>query len=234
MKAKSLSRHTHLVDDIATDFIDLAKSTLDRDTSQTPNNFLEYLYRWALESVTSLALDKRLGCLDSNLAHDSDQLKMIEATGIGLQNIFELDMMHGLFQICPQLSRSYRSLSMNYDLIDQITRRHINQAIGKSKTCHGGEEESSLIGLFIKNGCSEDEVRVMAMDMMMAGIDTTAHTVAWTLHRVCLLLNSFRIFDPCMVLSVTFSLPASWLPTLWYRKNCTKRSFNCFLIEKPR
>ena len=84
MKVKALARHIPMVEEIAEDFIDLVRSTLNPDTLETPNNFEEYLYRWALESVTSLVLDKRFGCLNRNLSGDSDQIKMIHATGIGL------------------------------------------------------------------------------------------------------------------------------------------------------
>ena len=134
MKVKALARHIPMVEEIAEDFIDLVRSTLDPDTWETPNNFEEYLYRWALESVTSLVLDKRFGCLNRNLSGDSDQIKMIHATGIGLQEIFELEVLNGIFQWCPPLFKSYRTLSVNYDLISSITKDHINHAIAETKT----------------------------------------------------------------------------------------------------
>ena len=134
MKVKALAKHTPMVEEIAEDFIDLVRSTLDPDTLETPNNFEEYLYRWALESVTSLVLDKRFGCLNRNLSGDSDQIKMIHATGIGLQEIFELEVLNGIFQWCPPLFKSYRTLSVNYDLISSITKDHINHTIAETKT----------------------------------------------------------------------------------------------------
>ena len=134
MKVKALARHTPMVEEIADDFTDLVRSTLDPQTLQTPNNFEEYLYRWALESVTSLVLDKRFGCLDRDLGEDSDQIKMIHATGIGLQEIFELEVLNGIFQWCPPLFKSYRTLSVNYDLISSVTKDHISHAIAESKT----------------------------------------------------------------------------------------------------
>jgi hypothetical protein len=44
-----------------------------------PDDFLQDLYRWALESVACLALNTRLGCLNPNLSKGSEQFIVINA-----------------------------------------------------------------------------------------------------------------------------------------------------------
>ena len=42
----------------------------------------------------------------------------------------------------------------------------------------------TLLELFAQNGCTEEHAIAMAMDMLFAGIDTSAPTVAWTLYEL--------------------------------------------------
>ena len=63
------------------DFIEkLVRPKLHPVTNQTSDDFLFDIYKWALESVTYLALDTRMGCLTLNLPSDSDPMQMIKAT----------------------------------------------------------------------------------------------------------------------------------------------------------
>ena len=77
--------------------------------------------------------------------------------------------------------KTYRSYSNAHDTLIKITSECIRQAMEMSK--HRLDDDGkNLLSRFMENGCSEEEAITMAIDMMVAGIDTSAHTVAWTLY----------------------------------------------------
>ena len=51
---------------------------------------------------------------------------------------------------------------------------------------HSSEQvdDPTMLERFAQNGCDQEIASVMAMDMMLAGIDTSSHTVAWTLYQL--------------------------------------------------
>ena len=68
LKPRATHRYTPLLDNVAQIFIDdIVRRRLDPVSKETPDDFLEDLYKWALESVALLALNTRLGCLDLDL-----------------------------------------------------------------------------------------------------------------------------------------------------------------------
>ena len=75
MRPKSALRYAKDLDEIADEFItEKILTGRDPQTSQVGEQFLEDLYKWALESVTCLALNTRLGCLKSGLDENSEQV----------------------------------------------------------------------------------------------------------------------------------------------------------------
>jgi len=75
MRPKSALRYAKDLDEIADEFItEKILTARHPQTSQVGEQFLEDLYKWALESVTCLALNTRLGCLKSGLDDNSEQV----------------------------------------------------------------------------------------------------------------------------------------------------------------
>lgn len=63
-----------------------------RDPKQElPSNFIIYLNKWALESISSIALDTRLGCLEDSADKNSDSEKMIRSVHDFLEMTFKLE-----------------------------------------------------------------------------------------------------------------------------------------------
>lgn len=59
---KSVQLHIPKVDEIAMEFMSHIDGILD-DNNETPDDFLDCLNRWSLESVGCIALDTRLGVM---------------------------------------------------------------------------------------------------------------------------------------------------------------------------
>lgn len=80
MRPHSMYQYTPALEDIVDDFMETKiRGRRDPSTGEVPDDFLHDLYKWALESVTFLALDTRLGCLASSLPDDSDPMRLIRA-----------------------------------------------------------------------------------------------------------------------------------------------------------
>jgi len=68
LRPKSTLRYTPELEEIAQEFIDKKiENKKNEENDQVGTDFLDDLYKWSLESVSCLALNTRLGCLDENL-----------------------------------------------------------------------------------------------------------------------------------------------------------------------
>lgn len=65
---------------------------LQRSRGEPIPDFMEELYRWALECIGKVALDTRLGCLGRNLSEDSEAQRMIESVKTFFANVAEVEL----------------------------------------------------------------------------------------------------------------------------------------------
>lgn len=65
MQPKTATRYIKTVDKIAGDFLNRVRLIKD-DKSEVPADFGNEVNKWALESIAYIALDQRLGLLDSD------------------------------------------------------------------------------------------------------------------------------------------------------------------------
>lgn len=77
MQPKLIKSYIPTIDNIVRDFIVNIPSLQD-DKGEMPADFNDYLNRWSLESVTAIALDKRLGLMDFKNA-SAEGLKIAKA-----------------------------------------------------------------------------------------------------------------------------------------------------------
>ncbi|GFS75721.1 probable cytochrome P450 301a1, mitochondrial [Trichonephila clavipes] len=77
LKPAAIMEYLDPLQDVSTDFV--KKIFGIRDENKEISDITEELYKWALESVSLVGLDTRLGCLESNLLPDSDAMQMIQS-----------------------------------------------------------------------------------------------------------------------------------------------------------
>ncbi|KAG8221868.1 hypothetical protein J437_LFUL003244, partial [Ladona fulva] len=68
---------------------------------EMPDDFMNELFKWSLESIAYVALDKRLGCLAPNLTVDSEPQRMIDAVNDFFETSFQLEMGLPIWKIYP-------------------------------------------------------------------------------------------------------------------------------------
>ncbi|KYQ51067.1 Cytochrome P450 CYP12A2 [Trachymyrmex zeteki] len=117
----------------------------DPETLELLSVFTNELLKWALESICSITLDCRLGCLKPNLAADSEQRIMIN---------------------CRNLKKFFR-------VLDTLNGKHIEQAKAKYEIMNNGTNlrDCSILEKLLRIDKVTAQV-MTALDMLTVGIDT--------------------------------------------------------------
>ena len=192
LRPKSTLRYTPDLEEIAEEFIE-KKIILKRDpnTNEVNDDFLDDLYKWSLESVTCLALNARLGCLESNILEDSHQMKIVRGVSEIFSNSQTLDSGLQIWRFLP--SPKLNQFEQGYKTFRDMCVIYIEQAIKEikekkikisSNEVDIDEGDPSMLELFFERGVDEATAIVMALDMMFAGVDTSSHTSAFIMYHL--------------------------------------------------
>lgn len=148
------------------------KDIRDPTTLEVPDNFLEYINCWTLESVSVVALDKQLGLLKDS--HTDENTKLLFKS---LDDFFTLG---AIYEMQPSVWRyfhtsQFKKLLNAYDNILKVTSAYVNEALDRlNAEAQRGivrpEKEQSVLEKLLK--MDKKVAVVMAMDMLMAGVDT--------------------------------------------------------------
>ncbi len=113
-------------------------------------NVTPLMYRWALEATGAIFLDARLGCLEQQLAKDSDAQTLIDCVDVALG-----DALHELIAGIP-FHRLWRTKHLRVfdeasEKIHKISKSIIEKAIARSKVAAKADEaEMSVLEKLIK------------------------------------------------------------------------------------
>nr|QST15059.1 CYP362A6 protein [Diaphanosoma celebensis] len=177
LKPKNIYSYLPVINEIGDDFIDRIRLIRQENNEMKPD-FLNEMYRWALESVAVVALNTRLGCLSPTLAPDSEAQKMITAVNTSFLDITKLEVGFPLWRIMttPSLRRLFKA----QDFFAETSVKYINATIEKIKSRpEDSDEEQTILEQLLLRGMSLQDAVVMVIDMLMAGIDTTSHTTSF-------------------------------------------------------
>lgn len=143
----------------------------DSNTFEVPDTFEEEINRWTLESVSVVALDKQLGLMNAN--RDNPQAKKLFNV---LNLFFELS---GDLEMKPSIWRyvatpKFKKLIKALDDIQEITVGFVNEAVERleREPSNKPEHEQSVLEKLLKT--NKQIAIVMAIDMLMAGVDTVS------------------------------------------------------------
>lgn len=185
LRPKSTLRYTPELESIVEEFIEKKiKKGRHPENNQVGPQFLDEMYKWSLESVSCLALNTRLGCLEDGLPEDSQQMQIIRAVSLIFNNAMHLDNGPQMWRFLPY-SRKLKEFEQGYLTFKDLCSIYIRKALNdiQAKDPHS-DEDPSLLELFFARGCDESTAIVMALDMMFAGIDTSSHTSAYAMYQL--------------------------------------------------
>ncbi|XP_046635706.1 probable cytochrome P450 49a1 [Daphnia pulicaria] len=224
LKPKNVTHYITELSEIADDFVNRIRLIRPENNEMTPD-FLNEMYRWALETVGVVGLNTRLGCLQQDLAPDSEAQKMIDAANFSFSAINELEHKFPFwkFFVTPMLRKLYDA----QDFFTETTIKYINQTVEALK---GSSFDSylSIIEQLLVNGMNPSDVTTMVIDMLMAGVDTSANTSAFLIYYLAknpdkqekLREEIFSVIGP-----KGSPITSNALNNLPYLKACIKESF---------
>lgn len=145
----------------------------DSKTLEMPDDFQEYIQRWALESIALVALDKQLGLLRENSENFADASKLFTALTEWFSLTLDLEYTPSLWRIVA--TPKFKRLMQGLDDIQSITWKHTTEAITKLEAeqqlgIERDESEKSILEKLLR--IDKKIATVMAMDLLLGGVDT--------------------------------------------------------------
>ncbi|GAB1867131.1 Probable cytochrome P450 49a1 [Camponotus japonicus] len=233
MEPRTIKAHITQISDISYEFVEKMRALRDPMSPwELPADFRNELYKWSLESICSIALDCRLGCLKSNLAADSEPQIMINCVHDLFDLVYRLDILPSLWKIYN--TRNLKKLFRVVDTLNRIASKHIEQAEAKLRETTVDDtnlHDRSILEKLLR--LDKQMARVMALDMLTAGIDTTGNVAGAMLYYIA----SNPEKQDKLLLEVLSVLPEKTSPITYeilnrtrYTKACIKESLRLLPI----
>ena len=225
MRPKSAMYYVNSIEEISTDLASLIDRT--KDSNSDIADVVSVIFPWALESISSIFLDTRLGCLGETPS--TDGLALVAASEVVLghhcyqhhpsnfnkpsstktklpsssplpspktslspstspllpgRDMFKLVTRPPLWKYLPL--PEFRRFDAASEKILGIARSHVERAAARLQEGQQGQGRghSMLAKLLVSSGGDLDIPAMMAVDSMMAGIDTTGTTAAFLLYHL--------------------------------------------------
>nr|XP_053642328.1 probable cytochrome P450 49a1 [Cherax quadricarinatus] len=178
-KPKSVAQYLPQVDQVAQEFV--ARSAGQRDNkNELPGDFSLELFKWALESLSLVALNKRLGCLENS----EEGLRIINASLTMMDASGECEYAVQLWRYftTPALSRMWKA----HDVILNVVLEKVHQAKMEleARDSRDTSELNILESLLITPNLFLEDVVTFMVDLFFAGLDTTSMSTVLALYNL--------------------------------------------------
>ncbi|KAG7204439.1 hypothetical protein KM043_004876 [Ampulex compressa] len=149
---------------------------------EVPDDFLNEVHKWSLESIAQVALDVRLGCFREDAAEETQQL--IDAINVFFKKVGVLELKIPFWKLfnTPTWQEYVKAL----DVIVNITSMYTNAALSKSKKSGNVGNPRSLLERVLALEGNAKIAATLALDLFLVGVDTTSNAVASTLYQLAL------------------------------------------------
>lgn len=169
MKPANVNAYVPTVDQIAIDFVERIGKIRDNTTMEVASNFDYEMRKWALESIFFVSLDHRLNIVKGETT-ENRSTEIIKAVDDFINLTFALEVLPSIWRYFP--IPKYTQLMKSFDNMTNIAMHYIEQAIARSnaKDANNSNREQSVLEKLLK--VDKQVGVVMALDMMLAGVDT--------------------------------------------------------------
>ncbi|XP_059608193.1 uncharacterized protein LOC132256031 [Phlebotomus argentipes] len=171
MKPQVTKGYTSAVDEVTRDFVKKLHNMRDSQL-EVPADFFYHTNLWALESIAYVTLNMRLGLLsdtpDDNIGKFMDNLKVL------FQLLFELDFQPSMWKVykTPKFNRFMQVMDELHGIIKTLVDKGVQNL---KDTTAGGEANAKERAVLAKLYEIDKDVAVlMALDALLAGVDTTS------------------------------------------------------------
>lgn len=181
LQLSTVRRYVEPLEEVTNYFIQRCEEMLD-ENKELPDDFDNEIHKWSLESIGRVALDTRLGCLEPNLQANSEPQQIINAAKYALRNVATLELKFPFWRYVPTPLWTKYVNNMNYFV--EICMKYIQSATDKMKLMTPEQRalqgEPSLLEKVITSEKDEKIACIMALDLILVGIDTVSTMTDWT------------------------------------------------------
>ncbi|XP_076665096.1 putative cytochrome P450 301a1, mitochondrial isoform X2 [Andrena cerasifolii] len=152
------------------------------ENDEVPDDFLNEIHKWSLESIARVALDVRLGCLDDNANVETQKLIDAVCTFFLNVGVLELKIPFWRFFNTPTWLQYVDAL----DTIVSITSKYTTAAFSRIREPVNSGKEPSLLERVLALENDTKMATILSLDLFLVGIDTTSNAVASVLYQLAL------------------------------------------------
>ncbi|KAL9914288.1 putative cytochrome P450 301a1, mitochondrial [Glossina fuscipes fuscipes] len=182
LQLSTIRRYLQPLEVITEDFLKRCVVLLD-ENNELPEDFDNEIHKWSLECIGRVALDTRLGCLSPNLPPDSEPQQIIDAAKFALRNVATLELKAPYWRYFPTPMWTRYVKNMNYFV--EICLKYIKNTTVRLKTEGPSKNgETSLLEKVIVTQGNEKIATIMALDLILVGIDTISMAVCSILYQL--------------------------------------------------
>ncbi|XP_026318153.1 probable cytochrome P450 49a1 isoform X2 [Hyposmocoma kahamanoa] len=222
LSAGAASQYQVPVAEVADCFVNRLRS-IRNECLETPEDFLNEVHKWSLESLGLIALDTRLGCFEAKEGSESQRL--IDAVNTFFLCVGQLELKAPWWRLYP--TTMFKQYVAALDNILSITLSHVERALEECQA--NGESKSLLQDLVVAAG--PRVAAVAALDMFLVGIDTTSNAVASTLYQLSLRPNvQEKIYNEVTKVLQGRSMKPGDVNQMPYLKACVKEVLRMFPV----
>ncbi|KAH8407674.1 hypothetical protein KR222_010230, partial [Zaprionus bogoriensis] len=177
MKVQNVRQNLPQIDQIAKEFVDKLETLRDPLTHTLSADFHDQLKMWAFESISFVALNTRMGLLTDH--PDPNASLLAQHMSDFFNYSFKYDVQPSIWPYYK--TPGFKKFLQTYDHITEITTNYIEAAIERFEHQTDRSNKCVLEQLLTLN---KQVAVVMAMDMLMAGIDTTSSAFVTILYHL--------------------------------------------------
>lgn len=184
LQPQTVKRYIAPIEEVTDHFIKRMNEMVDGDR-ELPEDFDNEIHKWSLECIGRVALDVRLGCLEPNLSQQSEPQKIIDAAKFALRNVAVLELKAPFWRYLP--SRLWSKYVQNMDYFREVVMKYIDIAMEnlQDRERNGVKKiDLSLIERILANEKDTKVAYVLALDLILVGIDTISMAVCSMLYQL--------------------------------------------------
>ncbi|XP_028047301.1 probable cytochrome P450 49a1 [Monomorium pharaonis] len=196
---------------------------------EVPDDFLNEMHKWSLESIARVALDVRLGCLDDNA--NAETQKLIDALITFFKNVPVLELKIPFWKIFS--TPTWQQYVNSLDTIVSTISKYTAAALSRAKNNRDSDRELSLLERVLACEGDTKVASILALDLFLVGVDTTSSSVASVLYQLALHPEKQALAheEICNVLSQRdVPLEMTNIDNLKYLKACIKETLRMYPV----
>ncbi|XP_047494188.1 cytochrome P450 302a1, mitochondrial-like isoform X2 [Penaeus chinensis] len=173
MRFSNIRQYVADMDGVAFDILDRISKERNEEGELT-SDLKDLMNRLALESVCLISLNRRLGSLDPNLPHDSEQMKFYRAALDLLRCIFECDE-NPMWKIYP--NKAFKTLRESLNILTEVCDKTLWEYKEGLKERNERDPDCShrmIEQLLLDQELSHKDIVTFMMDLIPGGTETTA------------------------------------------------------------